>query len=290
MRHEACGELELSPEEQALLDRHSLLNLFNILELQLARLEDRVTGISFRSHTEFCLNVLMALSDHAIEDMLPEMEANCNRLRDDLERVREDHPEAAELLDGLMATIAIGHARLEEYKQDRYAWRKIPKTDFIENISAFLKAVESVSDRQTRFQVNGDRPPGDAYRVEVGFNGPEEALEAPLVLHDTIRDLVGNARKYSSPGSTISVLLGRSSNGGLQLQVMDEGIGIPEEEISHVVKFGYRASNALDRRTMGGGFGMTKAYSLCQRYQGRFIIESELGKGTTIEMTLHSPT
>lgn len=289
MRHEACVELKLSPEEQALLDRHSLLNLFNVLELQLAQLSERLPKRDFKAHTDFCLNVLMALSETAIEDLLPGMEANCSRLRRDLEEAWAAHPEAADVLDGLLKTVALGHGRLEEYKQDRYRWRAIPKDAFVDNITTFLKATESVSKRQFSFQMEGGEPPPDTYRIALRWEGSGEALPAPIVLHDTIRDLVGNARKYSNPGSTITIHIGTAAHDGLILMVSDEGIGIPEEELGRVVNFGYRATNAMDRRTMGGGFGMTKAYSLCQRYKGRLVIESELGKGTTVELTLHSP-
>ena len=73
---------------------------------------------------------------------------------------------------------------------------------------------------------------------------------------------------------------------GLFLKVTDQGIGIPEEEVEKVTRYGYRASNVFDRRTMGGGYGLTKAYQLCKKFHGRFFIESDEGKGTCIEMTL----
>ena len=46
----------------------------------------------------------------------------------------------------------------------------------------------------------------------------------------------------------------------------------------------------LDTSTMGGGFGLTKAYFVCKQYQGRMWIASEPGKGTFIEIKIPGRT
>lgn len=121
------------------------------------------------------------------------------------------------------------------------------------------------------------------------FGIEEEEFDAPSTINDIIRDLVSNSRKYSEPGSAIRIQMDSIEQGGLQLSIRDEGIGIPPEKLSTVIQYGYRASNALDRRTMSGGLGLTKAYQLCRSFNGRFIIESEVGKGTLINMIFFPP-
>ena len=76
----------------------------------------------------------------------------------------------------------------------------------------------------------------------------------------------------------------------LRVVVRDSGMGIPADELDKVVQFGYRASNVKDKvRTMGGGFGLTKAYKVVKGLGGRMWIESELNKGTSVKFELPVP-
>ncbi|MFP4244276.1 MAG: sensor histidine kinase, partial [Ectothiorhodospira sp.] len=107
----------------------------------------------------------------------------------------------------------------------------------------------------------------------------------PAVFQDVIRDLLANARKYTPPGGRI--LAGLKDTGSeLRFVVEDSGMGIPEHQIQQVVDFGFRADNVRDRRTQGGGFGLTKAYWVTRRCGGRMWIDSALGLGTRIRIQL----
>jgi signal transduction histidine kinase len=76
----------------------------------------------------------------------------------------------------------------------------------------------------------------------------------------------------------------------LRFVIQDTGCGIPADEIVTVVQYGRRGSNVRHVRTMGGGFGLTKAFLVTQRFGGRFWIKSEIGVGTRITLVLPTPT
>lgn len=114
-------------------------------------------------------------------------------------------------------------------------------------------------------------------------------IRLPLVFTDVIRDLSANARKYASPGSTIRIRLAEEG-GDLHLCVMDQGRGIPADQMEEIVRFGVRATNTRPEETKGGGFGLTKAYFIARQFSGRMWIESEEGVGTTIEIRIPLPT
>jgi signal transduction histidine kinase len=59
-------------------------------------------------------------------------------------------------------------------------------------------------------------------------------------------------------------------------------------EVERVVEYGRRASNVGNTKTMGGGFGLTKAYLVARQFGGRMWIETELGRGTRVEIALPS--
>jgi signal transduction histidine kinase len=105
-------------------------------------------------------------------------------------------------------------------------------------------------------------------------------------MQDVLRDIIANAGKYSDPDGKISAGL-HDDVEYLRIVVKDEGRGIPENELESVVNYGERASNIGNTQTMGGGFGLTKAYFMTKQFGGRMWIASYLGKGTTV--TIHIP-
>jgi signal transduction histidine kinase len=289
MRREVQAVLTLDAKEAILLDKHSLLNLCNVLELQLSMLSEQLGDRFLRESSRRCLQFIMDLGQSETGELIPGMAQHCSEVEQHLRGLAEEHTGENPLIEGLLETVAIGHARIEEFKGPRFSWREIGQVEFRRTLERFLNATERVSKGRFRFVYAPQPRDPAAYRVDFRVAAQGPILWAPGVLHDTIRDLVGNSRKYSELGSEIRIELKDLGKEGLRLRVTDEGMGIPEDEIERVVQFGYRGSNALDRRTMGGGFGLTKAYNLCKRFHGQFVIESEIGKGTTIEMTLLPP-
>jgi signal transduction histidine kinase len=115
------------------------------------------------------------------------------------------------------------------------------------------------------------------------------SLTLPIIFKDMLRELVTNARKYSNPGGKIDIKL-EMSRTNLNLQVSDEGVGIPETEIEQVVSHKFRASNIIDNdKILGSGFGLTKVYFNVQQLSGSMDISSKLGSGTTVTVDIPVP-
>ena len=110
----------------------------------------------------------------------------------------------------------------------------------------------------------------------------------PVIFQDVMRDLIANARKYTSPGGRIDAGL---YNSGTELRfiVQDNGVGIPEAELERVTEFGVRRSNVLDRKTRGGGFGLTKAYYVARKFGGRMWIHSSTEAPTDTRLGIRLP-
>ncbi len=290
MHHEFHDHLDLSPEEETLLENHSLLNLFNILELQLAGLAVELPESGIHKYSRFCLDILLELSRMDIREQLSDMQAHCKSLRSHLNDLRGTCQGSRKILDGLIETTNIGHARLEEFLDERTDWKPVSRKSIESTLRTFLEATSTVSGERFDFSFSPEPQRQKSYWIDFKFGIKEEEFDAPSTINDIIRDLVSNSRKYSEPGSAIRIQMDPIAQGGLKLSVRDEGIGIPPEELSTVIQYGYRASNAFDRRTMGGGLGLTKAYQLCRSFNGRFIIESEIGKGTLLTVTFFPPS
>ena len=72
----------------------------------------------------------------------------------------------------------------------------------------------------------------------------------------------------------------------LQISVVDQGIGIPTEEIGRLFERMYRIEQRLTRRTGGFGLGLSISKGLVEAHGGRIWVESEVGKGSKFTFAL----
>jgi len=124
-----------------------------------------------------------------------------------------------------------------------------------------------------------------------GLQMTNQIEEGALVWADRDRvvqillNLVDNAIKYSFEGGNISFLVQRSEK-TLALQVKDSGQGIPSTDLSRITERFYRVDRARAREEGGTGLGLSIVKHLVQLLGGKLRIQSELGKGTTVDVEL----
>ena len=104
-------------------------------------------------------------------------------------------------------------------------------------------------------------------------------------VRSVVTNLVSNAVKYSRPGGLVSVHLSRPDD-GIQLDVSDQGIGIPAGEKEKLFSEFFRASNARSFSSAGTGLGLAIVKSIVDRLGGAIEVESEEGRGTTVRVVL----
>jgi len=102
-------------------------------------------------------------------------------------------------------------------------------------------------------------------------------------------NLIDNAMKYSSEGGTISFQVQRL-DASIVVQVKDTGQGIPSTDLSRITERFYRVDRARSRAEGGTGLGLSIVKHLVQLLNGQLRIQSELGKGTTVEVVLPTST
>ncbi len=120
--------------------------------------------------------------------------------------------------------------------------------------------------------------------IELKYYEPEML---PLVWGDKSRlrqvfiNIIDNAVKYSNPGGTVSVEA-YEKKGEIVVLVSDVGVGIAEEDLPKIKTKFYKANHT--RR--GSGIGLAVANEIIEMHGGSLIINSQLGKGTTVMITL----
>jgi len=103
-------------------------------------------------------------------------------------------------------------------------------------------------------------------------------------------NLVGNALQYTPTGGKVMVKLQplrRSGHALLQVIISDTGVGIPAEALPRLFDRFYRIDQARTQASTGGsGLGLAIAQAIAENHQGTIQIDSTLGQGTTVTVTL----
>lgn len=98
-------------------------------------------------------------------------------------------------------------------------------------------------------------------------------------------NLLSNAIKYTGEGGHITLEILDTPEESI-LQVTDDGIGIPQEEIPLIFERFYRTDKSRSRKTGGAGIGLTIVKSIVSAHGGTITAESEVDKGSTFTVIL----
>lgn len=134
----------------------------------------------------------------------------------------------------------------------------------------------------------GERHPQRVVASTVDPGAAAETTELdPRLLRRAIENVLDNAHKYSDPESPIRMSL-RAEDGATLVEIADEGIGIAVEDRAHVFAPFFRADRPEVRASSGLGLGLALARRIVEAHGGRVAIESALGEGTTVRITIPS--
>ena len=103
------------------------------------------------------------------------------------------------------------------------------------------------------------------------------------LLYEIIYNLCDNAIKYNKPGGRVEVSLSEEDENVI-LTVQDTGIGIAPEHHEKVFERFYRVDKSHSKQSGGTGLGLSIVKHAVQYHNGKFIIKSDLGKGTSISV------
>ena len=115
----------------------------------------------------------------------------------------------------------------------------------------------------------------------------------PLVYADksgierVVLNILSNSIKYTKEKGHIKIYVGFVYNDAY-IKIIDNGIGIPEEDLSRIFERFYRVDKARSRELGGTGLGLSIAKEILNENGGSIDIKSEAGKGT--EVVIRVPT
>lgn len=100
------------------------------------------------------------------------------------------------------------------------------------------------------------------------------------MMQTILRNLIGNAIKYTSRGGSI-VVKATIKNNNPEISISDNGVGMDEETKNNLFVLNKQNSKYGTENEKGTGLGLILCKEFIERHGGRLNVESELGKGST---------
>ena len=154
-----------------------------------------------------------------------------------------------------------------------------------EEANVFQTIVQAVNDVYVKAEKKG---------IAIEIPEVSEEIEKLTLPHDTkwtkeaIANVLDNAVKYSPKSSMVRITIIKQVH-FLRIEIADEGIGIPKEEVNHIFQRFYRGKNRIIRQTEGSGVGLYLARKILEEQGGNISVVFPFGKemqGTTFAVML----
>ena len=107
----------------------------------------------------------------------------------------------------------------------------------------------------------------------------------PDLIDLAIMNVLENAVKYSPSPAKIHLRLWRKGAHAC-LDIHDEGIGIPEQDLPHIFNRFYTVDKARSRKSGGSGLGLSIVKTIIEKHRGTVAVSSEIAKGSSFTLSL----
>jgi two-component system phosphate regulon sensor histidine kinase PhoR len=118
-------------------------------------------------------------------------------------------------------------------------------------------------------------------------------IEKPIMIEadqkrifQVIRNLVENGIKYGHEGGFVKVNVIQDKE-GIEIQVTDDGPGIPEDDQKRVFERFYRVEKSRSKDKGGSGLGLAICKEIVEAHKSKIVLSSKLGKGSTFSFRLN---
>ncbi|HEY2301825.1 MAG TPA: ATP-binding protein [Acidimicrobiales bacterium] len=193
----------------------------------------------------------------------------------------EDDPEVVARLSHRMRTEAERLGRIIEDLLDlsRIEAEEVPIREPVPVSLVLAEAIERL------------RPVADHGGIRLEASEPPYALAIVgdrRQLVSALHNLIDNAIKYSERGSAVRIVV-RDLDGAIEIDVADDGIGIPSRDLERIFERFYRVDRARSRDTGGTGLGLAIVRHVASNHGGDVRVTSREGAGSTFTLRLPAP-
>ncbi len=131
------------------------------------------------------------------------------------------------------------------------------------------------------------KPQADRKNIAMAVIDNEEVyaeVDLPK-MWQVIYNLTDNAIKYTPAGGVVKLVL-KNEGDFCRIEVEDNGIGIPDEDVERIFDRFYRVDKARSRESGGTGLGLSIVKDVVELHKGKILIDSKVGEGSTFIIVL----
>src|SRR5579862_218220 len=264
----------LTPDQRRLLD--ALMDQ-GALAIERVRLVEDMDRIERTAETERLRSALLTSISHDLKTPLAAVLGSASALRDVADKLTN-----AEKAD-LLATVIDESERLNRFIANLLDMTKLESGAIAPNLAPHdvSEIVGSALRRAGKILVH--------HRVELELASDMPMLNLDAVLFEQVLfNLLDNAAKYSPPGTTIS-MRSRRDRDTVSLQVIDEGEGIPQDDVERIFAKFYRAQKT-DQVRAGTGLGLAISRGFVEAMRGTIVAANRADRrGAVFTITLPIP-
>jgi len=250
-------EIRKSVELRLKLREQELLNSLE-KERDLGILKSRFVSIAsheFRTPLANILSSISLVSKYDSQELLEKRNSH-------IEKIKKNIHYLSGILNEFLTLTRIEEGKFELQPQD---------INLIELISELIEDFSAIKKKDQRLTLI----------YEPGFD--DFVYSDKSCLKHILNNIISNAIKYSGDGSLVEISL-HSDADSIAITVIDEGIGIPEEEIKFIFDIFFRGTNVLNIQGTGLGLNIVKKY--LDSIQGSISFSRVQPKGTKVSILI----
>lgn len=153
-----------------------------------------------------------------------------------------------------------------DYNRGELNYTKFDTYEFIDEAIESQSILIQNKNHKIKFDI-----PMDIRDIHADRNGAEQILT----------NIISNACKYTEENGKIEISA-KNADDFVQIEISDNGIGIPEEDLNRITERFYRVEKGRSRQMGGTGLGLSIAKEMIESFGGKMNIHSVLNKGTTV--------
>ena len=266
-----------------------------------------VGGIDYITKPFQLPEVLMRVENHLALARQRDEIRQLSELKDDLLRiVSHDLKSPISLLTGYIHLLVEEITELGEPAEHLQEWLSsmLDTTDFMFSIVSGLLDISRIEagipliikptdlNKLLRIEVNNAKMTSEKKALNIYLDVPEQELIVnidEIRFRQVISNLISNAIKYTPSDGEVFVKA-YIEEGSVILEVIDTGLGIPEEDMDNIFQKFYRLSDEAHlEAAKGTGLGLTVTRGIVEQHGGTIKVFSEVNKGSTFRIELPMP-
>lgn len=189
----------------------------------------------------------------------------------------------------------IGNPQYKEYAKDIFLCGKHLMTiiDDLLEVSRIASGKVELTDTE----IDMERMFAECLQIVRGYpNASKKVISASMragcpdliadkrAVKQILINLLSNAVKFTKEGGSIRLSAAPSTEGGVEIMVSDDGIGIPATEMSRITDAFHQIDQSDHRKNSGTGLGLHIVQSLAQLHGGHIAVTSTVNSGTQVRV------